>query len=337
MVEATAHFSSQSSVLSTQTALSERVDCGQLIAAHRAISGLEHALQFSPSIASNTFCEIVWLLDGLGAMQLDGEPIWLQTVIDEPNNAAVQRAITHTSIASRLANSHRPAVLTQLMAMQISNQLSGEIANKKRSLRDAYSNDSLAHGLAHWEHFVSDRAGVEDSLVICALADAKLRRLSPFSSNNSATAGLLFNLSLRNEQILQATPLCLSNYFSRHAQQFTQALTHDDSVIRFYLTGFTELALDLLSCLARLVDHLEHCQQVVSDTLSRAPAQSVMRAICRPVCTNIDLVEYGITRRQTSATYLKKLSDAGLLESCRQGKELRYMNRGVVEAFHSLI
>jgi len=334
MVEAVAQFSTPAL---TQPEPSQLVDYGQLIAAHRAVSGLEHALQFSPAIASKAFCDMVWLLEGLGAMQLDGEPVWMQSVIDEPSSAAVQRAITHRTIASSLALSNRAGVLTQSTAVQIASKLSGEQTNKSIIRRDVYSNDSLQHGLAHWEHFVSDRAGGEDSLVMCALADAKFRRLSPFNSNNSMTAGLLLAASLRNEQVVQGAPLCLSNYFSRHAHQFTSALTSDSSVVSFYLTAFTELASALLNCLARLVKHLEHCRQIVNDTLARAPLDPVLQAISQPVCTNADLMEAGITRRQTSATYLKKLSSAGLLESRRYGKELRYMNRGVVEAFQLLI
>jgi len=335
MVEAIAQSSTP--LLSRNVPQSELVDYGQLIAAHRAVSGLEHALQFSPALASNVFRDVVWLLDGLAAIALDGEPVWMQMVIDEPNNVGVQRAFTHQSIASSLALSHRSAGLNQSMAMQIACKLSGDLSQKNVIRRDAYSNDGLQHGLAHWEHFVSDRAGGEDSLIMCALADAKFRRLSPFTSNNSATAALLLNANLRDEQVLQQAPLCLSNYFNRHAQQFTQALADDDTVVRFYLTAITELSLELLKCLARLVDHLDYCQKMVADTLSRAPVDLVMQAISRPLCTNTDLMEAGISRRQTSATYLKKLSDAGLLESRRQGKELRYSNPGVLQAFQQIV
>jgi len=335
MVEAMAQSSTP--LLSRNAPLSKRVDHRQLIAAHRAVSGLEHALQFSPALAANAFRDVVWLLDGLAAIALDGEPVWMQMVVDEPSNVGVQRAFTDQSIASSLALSNRFIGLTQSMAMQIACKLSGDLSQKNVIRRDAYSNDVLQQGLSHWEHFVSDKAGDEDSLVMCAIADAKFRRLSPFNSSNSATAALLLNANLRNEQVLQQAPLCLSSYFNRHAQQFTQALADDDTVVRFYLTAITELSLELLKCLARLVDHLEYCQKTVVDTLSRAPVDLVMQAICRPVCTNNDLMEAGISRRQTSATYLKKLSDVGLLESSRQGKELRYSNPGVIKAFQPII
>lgn len=323
--------------LLAQTSRSDIVDYGQLIAAHRAISGLEHALQFSPAIASSSFSEMVRLLDGLGAVQLDGEPIWLQSVIDEPNNVGVQRAHTFATIASSLAVSNRSTEITQSMAVQVARKLAGDAHSKDVLRLDSHTHDSFQHGLSHWEHFVSDRAGDEDSLVLTAIADAKFRRLCPFNANNNAAASLLMAAVMRNEQVLHHAPLCLANYFSRHAEQFSRSLTDDDSAVRFYLTAFTELALDLLKCLAHLVNHLEYSRQVVSETLSRAPVNQVMQAISRPVCTNTDLIEAGITRRQTSATYLKKLSSAGLLESRRQGKELRYMNNGFVESFQSLI
>lgn len=326
-----------STPLLTQSVSIDTADYGLLIAAHRAISGLEHALQFSLPIASISFCDTVRLIDGLGAVQLDGEPVWMQSVIEEPGSDAVQRAVTYASIASSLAYSLRSTNITQSVALQIASKLSGESAGGDVLRRDANSSEVFQHGLAHWEHFVSDTSGDQDSLILSAIADAKFRRLCPFQANNNATAGLLLGAVLRNEQVLHHAPLCLSNYLSRHSEQFAQALSDDGAVVRFYLTAYSELANELLACLARLVAHINHCHEVVSETLSRAPVDTVMRVICRPICTNNDLIEAGITRRQTSASYLKKLAEAGLLESRRQGKELRYTNNGVINAFKSFI
>lgn len=321
----------------TQSISVDTVDFGQLIAAHRAISGLEHALQFCSPIASISFCDTVRLIDGLGAVQLDGEPVWMQSVLEEPGSEAVQRAVTYASIASSLAYSNQPSSVTQSMALQIAIKLAEKPATADIVRRDANSSEAFQYGLAHWEHFVSDSSEGYDSLILCAIADAKFKRLSPFNANNNATAGLLLEAVMRNEQVLCHAPLCLSNYFSKHSEQLSQALLDDDSVVRFYLTAYTEQALDLLACLTHLVSHIEHCRMIVSETLSRAPVDTVMRAICRPICTNTDLIEAGITRRQTSASYLKKLADAGLLESRRQGKELRYTNNGVIQAFQHLL
>ena len=309
----------------------------QLIAAHRALSGIEHALQFAPRSAAISFCDMVWLLDGLGAVQLDGEPVWMQTVMDEPSHPGVQRAETYASIASSIAQSTQPHSLTRSTAMHIAERLS---QNERRSLvtlrRDANSNETLQHGLAHWEHFVSDEGSSVDSLVLASIADAKFRRLSPFTANNHASAGLLFGALMRDEQVLSNAPLCLSNYFSRHSEKFYQALSDDNDVIRFYLLALTETAKELTNRLSILVSHIEHCRDVIDQTLSRAPIDVVLQAICRPICTNADLIEAGITRRQTSASYLKKLYSVGLLSCHSKGKELRYVNTGVLQAFSGL-
>ncbi len=313
------------------------VDQRQLIAAHRAISALEHALRFSPASASAAFRDMVWLLDGLGAMQLDGEPVWLQTVIDEPTHPAVQRAQRYASIAATLARSAGGVQVSQTMALQIAEELSADAPLAQVSLRrDANPNEALQHGLAHWEHVVSDAGGDSDSLVMAAIADAKFRRLSPFSSNNHASAGLLLGVVLAEEQLLTETPMCLSHYFSCNSLAFNRALTRDDTVVRFFLRALTETALDLIERLSLLVNHIEHCRQVIDQTLSRAPVELVLAVVCRPVCTNTDLMEAGVSRRQTSASYLKKLAAAGILSSHPKGKELRYVNPGVIEAFSAL-
>lgn len=309
----------------------------QLIAAHRALSGIEHALQFAPRCAALSFRDMVWLLDGLGAVQLDGEPVWMQTVIDEPNHPGVQRAEAYASIASSIAHPSQPNAVTRSTAMHIADRLSRGARSPLVTLRrDANSNESLQHGLAHWEHFVSDEAGTSDSLVMASIADAKFRRLSPFTANNHASAGLLLGAVLRDEQMLCHAPLCLSNYFSRHSESFYQALSDDNDVIRFYLRALTDTALELTKRLSNLVNHIEKCQDIVEQTLSRAPVDVVMQAVCRPLCTNADLIDAGVSRRQTSASYLKKLTAVGLLSCHPKGKELRYVNTGVLKAFSGL-
>ena len=306
----------------------------QLIAAHRALSGIEHALQFAPHCAALSFRDMVWLLDGLGAIQLDGESVWLQTLFDEPNHPDVQRVETYASIASSCAHSPHPVEVTGSMAMHIAERLCKSTQTELVTLRrDVNSNETLQHGLAHWEHFVSDHGGTSDSLVMASIADAKFRRLSPFTTNNHATAGILLGAVMRDEQMLRYAPLCLSNYFSRHSTLFYQALSNDDDVVKFYLRALTETALELTRSLSELIEHIEHCRDVVEQTLSRAPVDIVMQAVCRPLCTNAHLIDAGITRRQTGASYLKKLSAVGLLSCHPKGKELQYVNSGVFKAF----
>lgn len=324
---------------STPVALSASfgVDQHQLIAAHRAISGLEHALRFAPASASMAFRDMVWLLDGLGAMQLDGNPVWLQTVVDEPTHPAVLRAMRYAAIAAGIAHSNRTLDVSQSMALQIAETLSIDSAKSAVTLRrDANSNETLQHGLAHWEHVISDAAGELDALVLAAIADAKFRRLSPFTANNHASASLLLGAILSEEQLLRSTPLCLSNYFSRHTQEFYRSLREDDRAVGFFLRASTETALDLIERLSVLVRHVEHCRDVIDQTLSRAPVDLVLSAVCRPVCTNAELMDAGVSRRQTSSSYLKKLATAGILVSSSQGKELRYINSGIVDAFSGL-
>jgi len=48
------------------------------------------------------FRNMVWLLDGIGALQLDGEPVWLHTVIAEPNHPAVVKALHYQNLANQL-------------------------------------------------------------------------------------------------------------------------------------------------------------------------------------------------------------------------------------------
>ncbi len=313
------------------------IDQRQLISAHRALSGLEHALRFASPFAALSFRDMVWLLDGLGAMQLDGEPVWLQTVIDEPNHPGVLRAENYASIASSITHSPQHTPVTRSMALHIAERLSDDAVPHSVVLRrDANSNEALQHGLAHWEHVVSDHGGESDSLVMAAIADAKFRRLCPFTANNHASAGLLFGALLREEGMLNHAPLCLSAFFSSHAEDFKQALPDDNAVVRFYLRAMNETALDLTNRLEALVKHIDHCRETIEQTLSRAPVDVVMQAVCRPICTNADLVEAGISRRQTSSSYLKKLAAAGILSSHPKGKELRYVNTGVLQVFSDL-
>lgn len=310
------------------------VDQRQLILAHRALSGLDHAVRFAPNDVAVSFNAFVRLLDGCGAVQLDGEPVWLQSVIDSPGQSGVSLALTYADLAEQLLALDEATPVTQSTALHIAGRLSQPTAKQAVTLRrDKQSNEALQHGLAHWEHVVSDEAGDADGLVMAAIADAKFRRLSPFTSNNHSCAGLLLAAVLKEEQILQSASLNVSFYFSKHSQDFYRALTDDDTVVRFYLRMFTDTALELIDQLERLAVHVAHCRDVVEDTLPRAPVASVMQAIVKPICTNADLMEAGVTRRQTSASYLKKLAQVGLLQSHQKGKELRYVNPGVLAAF----
>ncbi len=310
------------------------VDQRQLILAHRALSGLDHAVRFAPQEVAVAFNAFVQLLDGCGAVQLDGEPIWLQSVIDSPGQRGVSLALNYAALAEQLLSNDEATPVTQSTALHIAGRLTEPGVKQAVTLRrDKQSNEALQHGLAHWEHVVSDNAGDVDGLVMAAISDAKFRRLSPFTAHNHSCAGLLLAAVLKEEQILQSASLNVSFYFSKHSRDFYRALTNDDSVVRFYLRMFTDTALELTDQLERLAVHVAHCRDVVEDTLPRAPVASVMQAIVKPICTNADLMEAGVTRRQTSASYLKKLAQVGLLQSHQKGKELRYVNPGVMAAF----
>jgi len=305
-----------------------------LVAAHRAISALDSALRFVDPLVSAAFHEMVWLLDGLAAVQLDGDPVWLQSIFDDPSGSGVERVMTYASVAKQLSASRRSTEVTRQMALDIAERVGDDGSSAEITLRrDSNSNEALQHGLAHWEHFVSDRATGLDPLVMVAIADAKLRRLSPFTASNHATASLLLNALLRDEQVLHHSTLCLSSFFSRHSDDFYEALPDDEAVVRFYLRAYTNIATSLVQSLEHLQKHIAHCQKLVDDTLTRAPLELVVPVVCQPYCSNADLVDVGITRRQTCSSYLKKLSEVGMLTAHQNGKELRYVNTGVLDAF----
>jgi len=303
----------------------------QLIEAHRAISGLEHAVRFAEPRVAKVFREWVWLFDGIAAAQLDGEPVRMQTILNEPNHAATQLAIRYQALAREISGNQRLPSVTRVIALDIADQLAGSRAALKR---DESSNEALQLALAQWENFMSDGAGDADGLVLAALSDAMLRQIPPFTSSNHAAASLLISAVLREEQVLAHAPLCLATFFSRHPIDFNRSLQNPDYTIRFYLRAMTECAYGLIEQLDALQSEVLRCRQVIESTLPRAPLDAVIQAVCLPVCTNADLIEAGISRRQTSASYLKKLSAVGLLNAHKAGKETRYSNSNILKIFN---
>jgi len=190
--------------------------------------------------------------------------------------------------------------------------------------------------LSTWEGFVSDEAGDADSLVVTALADAQLRRLSPFTSDNHASACLILCAVLRDEQVLEHAPLCLAAYFSRYAKEFSECLHSPQNLTRFYLRALTETAIWLTEKLELLREVIKQCREVVQEVLPRAPVDVLVQAVCQPICTNADLIKCGITRRQTAASYLKKLTATGMLETHRSGKEIHYVNSRIINVFSEI-
>ncbi len=188
------------------------------------------------------------------------------------------------------------------------------------------------------ERFIADDTDGVDPLIKMAVMHYQFEAIHPFIDGNGRTGRVLNILYLMHRQLLSAPVLYLSRFFIEHRDDYYQYLRDVtesgqwEQWIFYILNAVEQTSRDTAT---RIEDMLK-----LIDSISLAAREGKAKAAERegfidvlfkwPYC-KIGIVERELECSRITATrYLNEMTDLGLLERTKRGREFYYINTGLM-------
>ncbi len=176
-----------------------------------------------------------------------------------------------------------------------------------------------------------------DPLVRLAVMHYQFEAIHPFSDGNGRTGRILNVLYLVEKKLLDLPVLYLSHYILEHKADYYQGLrevTEDgkwEEWILFMLRAVEATAREScgqVEAVLRLMDETKQRMQTEQPAIYSKDLIEVLYS--NPYCRIRFLEEARIAKRQTASGYLQKLAAMGILEPVKAGREVYYLNPGLL-------
>ena len=178
-----------------------------------------------------------------------------------------------------------------------------------------------------------------DPLIKLAVVHYQFEAIHPFIDGNGRTGRILNILALVQAQLLSIPVLYLSRYIIRNKQEYyrrLKAVTEEqdwEGWMLFMLAAVEETArwtTDRVLAIRALFDTtVARCRQELPGHIYSK--EFVELAFVQPYVKVKFVVDAGIAKRQTAATYLRELEKLGILVSERHGREVIYKHPALLE------
>ena len=177
-----------------------------------------------------------------------------------------------------------------------------------------------------------------DPLIKMALIHYQFESIHPFYDGNGRTGRILNVLYLVLNKLLDSTILYLSNYINKNKDEYYRLFTefrennnYEDWII-YILKGIEETSKNTIELIRKIQEEMESYKNEFMEKLPKIYSDELLDSLFFEVYTRINYIEdrCGVTR-QTAATYLNQLVDAGLLEYEKVGRESIYKNTRLID------
>ena len=191
--------------------------------------------------------------------------------------------------------------------------------------------------LSNWEAFLHADDTI-DPLIKMAIAHYQFEAIHPFTDGNGRTGRILNILYLIEQELISLPILYLSRYIVQNKHDYYRLLLgvttdqHWEDWIIFMLKAVQTTATWTTHKIAAVPQLIEQTTEYVQNQLPLIYRYELMQVIFeQPYCRIQDLVERNIAKRQTASTYLKQLSDIGVLYEKRAGKEKLFVHPKLIQ------
>lgn len=192
--------------------------------------------------------------------------------------------------------------------------------------------------LSKLEIFINDTAFSDlDPLIKMALIHYQFEAIHPFSDGNGRTGRILNVLYLIQQDLLGMPVLYLSHYIIQHKTDYYKLLksitengTWEEWVL-FVVNGVAATAEMTLQKINTILQLKEQTHVQVKDALKTSYSKEIVDLLFSHPYIKIKVLEdNNIAKRQTAATYLKKLASKKILSSVKIGNENYYINTSLI-------
>ena len=192
--------------------------------------------------------------------------------------------------------------------------------------------EAIRNLLANWERFIHGDDDL-DPLVKMAIAHYQFECIHPFPDGNGRTDRILNILYLIQSELLSLPILYLSRFilenraaYYTHLRQVTEEGDWE-SWILFMLEAVENTARWTTTKIMVVRQLIAETTEYIRENLPKIYSHELVQTLfAQPYCRIENLVERNIAKRQTASSYLKQLTEAGVLEEMSVGREKLYLN-----------
>ncbi len=222
--------------------------------------------------------------------------------------------------------------IRKVPATTLSNQATGEVI-----YTPPVGEQIIRTLLGNWEAFLHTDDET-DPLIKMAISHYQFEAIHPFTDGNGRTGRILNILYLIEQEMLSLPILYLSRYIVQNKQDYYRLLlgvtTNQDweNWIIFMLKAVEATASWTTGKIAAVRELIEHTTDYVRSQLPQIYSYELISVIFEQPYSRIqNLVDQDIAKRQTASTYLKHLSDIGVLHEIRAGKEKLFVHPKLIQ------
>lgn len=191
--------------------------------------------------------------------------------------------------------------------------------------------------LANLESYLADTKG-PDPLIRMAVGHYQFEAIHPFTDGNGRTGRILNILFLIEQGLLELPVLYLSHYLIQHKNDYYRLLLDVSAQqawepwVVYMLKGIEETATSTRKMVEEIRARLDDTLEKVRTDLPKIYSKELVELLFHQPYTKIAfLVDAGIAKRQTAATYLQALEDIGVLTSETIGRERLFINTALLK------
>lgn len=196
--------------------------------------------------------------------------------------------------------------------------------------------DLLRNKLTNWERYIHADDGI-DPLVRMAVLHYQFEAIHPFTDGNGRTGRILNVLFLQQEGLIVTPILYLSRYIIRNKPDYYRLLLEVTTKgawaewILYMLDAVRETSLWTTSRIIAIRGLLDASARTMRDRAPKIYSHELAEIVfLKPYCRIGDLVDAGIAQRQAASTYLKTLTEMGILRELKVGREKLFINTELV-------
>lgn len=172
-----------------------------------------------------------------------------------------------------------------------------------------------------------------DPLIKLAVAHYQFEAIHPFTDGNGRTGRIVNILYLVDRGLLSLPVLYLSHYIIQNKAAYYDGLRRvteegawEDWVL-YILDAIETTARQTRERISRIRELMIETVTVARDRVGKAMSKEVVEVVFeQPYCRGKFLEERGLASRNTAASYLSSLEQAGLLRRQKYGREVYYIN-----------
>ena len=228
---------------------------------------------------------------------------------------------------------HNRAGIRKTPGTNLINSATGEIIytppQEEKEIRDLLKN---------LEDYINDKEDGVDPLIKMALIHYQFESIHPFYDGNGRTGRILNVLYLVLNELIDSPILYLSNYINKNKMEYYRLFSdfrdnnnYEDWII-YILKGIGETSKNTIELIKQILQEMEAYKREFIEKLPKIYSEELLNALFYEVYTRINYVEEKCKiTRQTVATHLNQLVDAGLLEYEKIGRESIYKNTRLIK------